>query len=296
MASQRPATVTGRATPPTSMPVEMAGGPVPGSPASSRSSLALRALEAYAQRSPATQSDVDQVMRALVSHDGWFVPVSFAEKVWGQTAFEQTLMLGEVVEPQPVLNVFTDADAALLAQGQGLGLYGGPVLGATFMRALGPDIEALIVNRASPREHQWFISAMAFEIAAAWATAIAVEEALAHRGNGPVPARDLLEHRFHVLLERSSRAVAQIFLPDIEGVVAVCFTATDRAEEFIASLPRETRPQAEIAPVNGPQMFEMMRDLGVSGLVVNAGSDDQTALTRDDILEVIASRAAYVRA
>jgi hypothetical protein len=35
----------------------------------------------------------------------------------------------------------------------------------------------LIVNPGSPREHQWYIAAAGFEIAAGWATAIAVEHA-----------------------------------------------------------------------------------------------------------------------
>jgi hypothetical protein len=38
-------------------------------------------------------------------------------------------------------------------------------------------------------------------------------------------------------------------------------------------------------------MFEMLRGVGAAGLVVNAGSDDQTALTREDILEIVANPA-----
>jgi len=38
--------------------------------------------------------------------------------------------------------------------------------------------------------------------------------------------------------------------------------------------------------------FDMLRSLGAVGVVINAGSDDQTALAEDDLAEVIAARSA----
>ena len=148
-------------------------------------------------------------------------------------------------------------------------------------------LEALVVNHRSVRQQQWYIAAGGFPIAAGWATAITVERALAERGNGPVPSAALLGHTYQLLLEKSSHALAQIFLPDIDGAVAVAFTATDRAEEFVSSLPPPTRPLADLAPLAGTQLFEMMRGVGAAGLVINAGSDDQTALTREDITDIL---------
>ncbi len=244
-----------------------------------------QALIAFAQRSPATQSDVDQVMRALATHDGWFVPVLFADRAWGQTSFDQMLLFADA-EPSPVLNVFSDHESAMLADGQAIGAYGGPVSGVKLLTALGGDLTALIVNPASPREHQWYIASGGFDIATGWAKTIAVERALADRGNGPVPAGELRSHRYHLLLEKATHTLTQVFLPDIDGAVAVCFTAADRAEEFIASLPLEARPLADLAQVDGTQLFAMMRGVGAAGVVVNAGSDDQTALTGEDIAEI----------
>lgn len=252
-------------------------------------SPACRALAEFATRSPATQADVDYVMRVLVSYDGWYAPVSFAERGWGQTDFDQTIGFADG-PPTKLLSVFTDHDAAMLAHGRVFGPYGGPVPGVAIMRALSGELDALIVNPASPREHQWYIAAAGFEIAAGWANAVAVERALAERGNGPVPTADLLRHRYQVLYEQPSRALAQIQLPEIEGPVGVCFTATDRAEEFVASLPLEARPLASLVTVDGPQLFDLMRGIAAAGLVVNAGSDDQAALTRDDIAEILDRR------
>jgi hypothetical protein len=107
-----------------------------------------------------------------------------------------------------------------------------------------------------------------------------------------VPAAELLSHRYQLLLEQSTHALAQIYLPDIDGALAVTFTAADRVEEFVASLPVSARTLADIAVVDGSQLFDMMRGIGAAGLVINAGSDDQTALTREDIAEIGASRSA----
>jgi hypothetical protein len=254
-------------------------------------SMARRALIDFAERTPANQSDVDHVMRSLVSHDDWYVPVLFAERAWGQSRFDRELLFADTEQTQ-VLNVFTDHESAMLADGQAIGVYGGPVPGYRLMAALDANLDALIVNPASPREHQWYIAAGGFEIAVTWSTAISVERALAARGNGPVPAAELLRHRYQLLLEQSTHALAQIYLPDIDGAVAVTFTAADRVEEFVASLPVSARTLADIAVVDGSQLFDMMRGIGAAGLVINAGSDDQTALTREDIAEIGASRSA----
>jgi hypothetical protein len=254
-------------------------------------SPARRALGVFAERSPATQADIDQVMRALVAHDGWYVPVPFAERAWGQSDFGRVLTFDRAA-PTSVLTAFTDQDCALLADGQPLGRYGGPVPGQALMAALDASVSALIVNPASPREHQWYIAAGGFEIAVGWATALAAERALARRGRGPVPVRELLAHRFHLLVDGPTRSIAQVVLPELDGHLAVCFTAPDRAEEFARHLSPAIRPLAEFTPIDGPQLFDTIRGIGSSGLVVNAGSEEQTALTREDLAEISVRRAA----
>jgi hypothetical protein len=264
-------------------PPDAGPGGVPPSPA-------VRALERFAQRSPATQADIDEVMRTLVTHDGWYVPVAFADRAWGQTTFESTVLLGDAA-PNPALNVFTGRTEALLAEGEPLGAFGGPVAGVRVMRVLDSNLSALFVNPASPREHQWYIAAAGFDIAVTWATAIIVERVLAERGDGPAPALELLGHRYHVLLERPTQVRAEIHLPDLGGPFAVCFTAADRIDEFLQSLPPAARPLADISSIDGPRLFDLLYEAGVTGLVVNAGSDDQTALSREDIAAVASLRS-----
>ena len=252
-------------------------------------SLARAALNEFAKRQPATQADVDQVMRSLAMHESWWVPVEYARQTWGQSAFDQTIPFPDR-GPTAMLNVFTDLEAAHVGEAATSGDYGGPVPGVKLFQYLDPGLSSLIVNPGSPREHQWYIAVAGFEIAAGWATAIAVEHALAGWGNGPVPAADLLAHRYHLLIEQDSRAPAQVFLPEIHGVVAVCFTAADRTAEFVASLPTPARALADTTPVDGPGLFDLVRTMGAAGVVINAGSDDQTAMTREDIAEIVGAR------
>lgn len=260
-----------------------------GLPGANAARAALESFALRAQAQPPTAADIDQVMRSLAEHDGWFVPVEYGHQAWGQSVFDQTIPIPDR-GPLAMLSVFTDAEAAALGEASVSGDYGGPVAGATLLQYLDPGLSSLFVNPGSPREHQWYIEASGFEIAAGWGTAIAVERALANWGNTVMPRSELLNHRFQLLIERELQAPAQVFLPDIDGVVAVCFTASDRTAEFVASLPPPTRGLADIAPIEGRGLFELVRTMGAAGVVINAGSDDQTALTSEDITEIIGVR------
>jgi hypothetical protein len=252
--------------------------------------LAVAALVDFAQRgAAATAADVDHVMRCLATHNQWWVPVEYARQTWGQSDFDRTLPF-EDKGPLAMLNVFTDPEAAAVGEAVASGDYGGPVAGVMLLQNLDPGLSSLFVNPGSPREHQWYIETGGFEIAAGWATAVAVERALATWGNGPVPAADLLGHRYQLLVDMQTQAPAQVFLPEIEGLVAVCFTASDRTAEFVAGLPTAARAFAETSAVDGRALFEMVRTMGAAGVVINAGSDDQTALTGDDIAEIVGAR------
>jgi hypothetical protein len=252
-------------------------------------SAVRRALADYAQRSPATQADIDRVMRTLAEHDEWYVPVFYADRAWGQTAFDQVLSFPEAPPPRDVLTVFTDRESALLASDRPIGRYGGPVAGGRLMAALDPSFDALVVNPLSPRAHQWYIASGGFEIAGHWAAAVSAERALASRNGGPPPARELRAHRaYQLLLDRAGNALTEIRVPGVEGTLAVGFTGPDRAEEFLDHLPPGPRAGAALALAEGPELFDMMCELDLAGLVLNAGSEHQEVLFRADLRQIAA--------
>lgn len=261
-------------------------------------SRARRALAAYAHRSPATQSDIDQVMRALAEHDDWYVPAAYAEQAWGQADFDQTMTLGQVAQ-SAMLTVFTDLESIQVADGHPLGRYGGPVSGAQLLGAISKNYRALMVNPASPRDHQWYIASAGFGIAAEWAGAVTAERALAALAVDPdAPDLSALIERarayrgYRLLIQLPQNSLAQIGAPGVDGLLTVAFTAPDQHNEFLMALAEGIRPSAGTAVVDGAQLFTMMTELGVAGLVLNAGGERQRVLFRSDLQALAAVPSA----
>ncbi|HEX8186721.1 MAG TPA: hypothetical protein VF586_00090, partial [Pyrinomonadaceae bacterium] len=102
----------------------------------------------------AGRANFNDVMRALVSHRGWFVPLALFGRDGGpDRRADSILMLGaEMLVPPGELWVFTDEEAARLAQAKGasLGTYAGRVAGTELFRAVGPDSQTVRVNPGSP--------------------------------------------------------------------------------------------------------------------------------------------------
>jgi len=251
-------------------------------------SAARRALADFARKSPAGQADIDAVMRALTEHDDWYVPVVYADRAWGQATFDQMVAFPEAA-PNQNLMVFTDRESVGHAQGQPIGAYGGGVSGRSLLASLMGGFAAFTVNHASPREHQWFISDAGFAIARQWAATIAAERALGRLGDGPLPVGELRAHDgYHLLFSREDQGLTRIRVPAVEGELAMAFTAPDRVNEFLVGLSPAQRAEAAFPQVRGAQLFEMMVEGGVAGLVVNGGSEHQAVLFRSDLEELAA--------
>lgn len=259
-------------------------------PTASESSLsaARRALAEFARKSPAGQADIDLVMRALTEHDDWYVPAAYAERAWGQSGADRTLTYPDPA-PSPNLMVFTDDESAAHADGQPIGRYLGGITGRALLASLVGGYAAVTVNHASPREYQWFISEPGFEIARNWAATVAAERALGRLGDGPLPVGDLCAHDgYHLLFSREEKGLTRIRVPAVEGELAMAFTAPDRVNEFLTGLTPAQRAEAAFPQVRGVQLFEMMVEGAVAGLVVNGGSEHQAVLFRPDLEEIAA--------
>lgn len=254
--------------------------------------LARQALARYASRTPATQTDVDRVMRALVEHEYWWVSTFYAQRTWGQSTFDQVIEFQDAA-PNTMLTVFTDLESAQRAEGYPIGPYGGPVDGRRLLATLDGSYTALVVNPASPREHQWFISEAGFPIAKSWAECALLESTLHARAENGLPIARLLAHStYQVLLVNSENALTMVDIPGVEGQLAVSFTAGDRAEDFLEALPDPVRETAGLVEVDGPQLFGLLREVGAGGLVINAGPRQEVLLRADiEALSSVASAA-----
>jgi hypothetical protein len=248
---------------------------------------AQRALVDYAQRATPTHADIDRVMRALTEHDDWYVPAPLAEEVWPQGAGQRLDIFAEAM-PTRVLTVFTDAESAMLAARYPLGHYVGGVPGVALLAALDERFTDLVVNPASPREHQWYVSAAGFAIGRTWAESVDVERALqATRSTEPPPIAALRAFTgFRLLFARDEGELATVYLPDVPGPLALGFLAGDRAEEFLDGIGPDGRDAAHLVELDGVATFELLRDERVAGVVLNAGSERQYVLFRMDIVAI----------
>jgi hypothetical protein len=248
---------------------------------------AQRALIEYAQRAAPTHADIDRVMRALTEHDDWYVPADLANEAWPDGDGPWLELFAEAV-PTRVLTVFTDPESATLAARYPLGRYVGGVPGVALLAALDERYTDLVVNPASPREHQWYVSAAGFAIARNWAESVGVEQALAAtRSADPPPIAELREFTgYQLLFARDEGELATVYLPDVPGPLALGFLAGDRAEEFLTGIGPDGRDAAHLVTLDGVAAFELLRDERVAGVVLNAGSERQYVLFRMDIVAI----------
>ena len=248
---------------------------------------AQRALVEYAQRAAPTHADIDRVMRALTEHDDWYVPAALADETWPHGGGPRLDVFGEAV-PTKVLTVFTDSESATLAARYPLGHYVGGVPGVALLGAMDERFTDLVVNPASPREHQWYVSAAGFAIARNWAASVGVERALAAtRSADPPPIAALRAFSgYRLLFARAEGELATVYLPDVPGPLAMGFLANDRAEEFLAGIGPDGRDAAHLVELDGVAAFELLRDERVAGVVLNAGCERQYVLFRMDIIAI----------
>ncbi|GAA1752442.1 hypothetical protein [Luedemannella helvata] len=249
----------------------------------------LQALAAFAQlgTEPA-HTDVDKVMRALVEHDGWYVPAALATRLWPRAADARVDLRGDPGAGGE-LHVFTDREAVMRAQRSTHGSYAGGVPGARLFAALGAPHTALWVNPASPREHQWWVSAGAYDVAHSWAGAVRIERTLAALApSDPPPVQALRGYPgYQVLHSHETGEPVLVDLPGLAGPAVLAFIAPDRVTGFLDRLgpPRE---DAKLVTLDGATAFALVRDTSAAAFVLNPGSSQPFALARADIEAVAA--------
>lgn len=230
----------------------------------------VQMLTAYSEG----RANINDVMRALVSHRGWFVPiVLFAQSGGENRRVDNILMLGaETLVPQGELWVFTDKEAAIHAQAQGvsLGSYAGGMAGTELFQVISPDSQTVRVNPGSPSEHTWvFMKGSASAAGGLWAEAVALEESFIEWQQAGRPDKEaLMNYRAFVLYDHVSGPV--ITLPNQAGMSnpAAAFTAPDCADAFLSKLSDEQRMSMRQVTIDGRSLLESPPQ-GIDGLLFN---------------------------
>jgi hypothetical protein len=213
---------------------------------------------------------MEQVVRALISYDGWLVPASFAVDATGLTKFAQGYVFGDCTSgcdvPANELWIYTDSDAAdyAVAKGGRLGFYSGGLRGTQVFAALPASASALQINPGCKPTETWYFGRDAFSLAALWARAIAIEARLGEP-DSPENFAALLAHPGYVFfIHPEQNAIATA--PGFDGMKnpALVFTAIDSAQ----ALERE-HPHLQRQVVDGRTLFPHLLKQGVDGVVFN---------------------------
>src|SRR5262249_31184708 len=138
-------------------------------------------LRAYAEK----RAHAEEVMRVLVEHDGWHVPLH----VLGRNVVDGLVVYAdEFSVPAEAALVFTDREGAdtFAAKhgGTPLGVYASGISGVELFELLASDrpeckrLRELRVNEAGPPGDFWYMSASTFPLAAQLARGVALERAI----------------------------------------------------------------------------------------------------------------------
>jgi hypothetical protein len=231
----------------------------------------LEMLTAYSEG----RAGMDEVVRALVSHREWLVPLGFAAQGVEQSLRVDGMMIlsAESQMPADELWVFTDQPAVLAAQAKGarLGTYAGGFAGTELFRKIGAGVKTVRVNPGSAREQTWmFQDGGGIEAARAWADAVALEESFAAwEQSGEPDINAVKSYRGFLTFDHESGPI--ITLPNQLGMKnpAVAFTAPDCADTFLSKLTEEQRASFVRRTIDGATLFERAPQLGIDGLIFN---------------------------
>lgn len=206
-----------------------------------------------------------EVMRALASHPGYFVPLGFAP-VLGRSEFERIVMLSEKGgPPQGELYVFSDEACLDLVSKQPLGSFVTPVSGIELFCALEEKIGKLKVNPGGTIEHFWFVGAEAIPLARLWGRAIRLEALLAEPSKSRAGLHAALRtfEAFTILVHPNDAVATGKGMGGFKNP-AMVFTSPDSFERVLAQAPG-VRPQH----LSGKELFELLPRAGVDGIAFN---------------------------
>jgi hypothetical protein len=230
-------------------------------------------LIAYSQK----RAGNNEVMRALVSHRGWFVPVGlFALTGESERRVQKMLALSsENLTPAGELWIFTSDEAALhaTAKGASLGSYAGGMGGTELFRLIDQSsVQTVHVNPFSSVEQTWsFWEGSASTLGRLWAEVIALEEKFSEWEQKGTPDLAAIEScRAFLVFDHLSGPI--VTLPNQGGLQypAAAFTAPDCAQSFLDALTEEERSSIKQVEVDGKRLLTLPAICGVDGFFFNA--------------------------
>jgi len=248
-------------------------------------------LETLSNHHTRKQLTTHEVMRRLVTHDGWFAPLAWACDALATESFEHVLDAGgELEAPANELWLYTSVDVCYEASRDlNLGLYAGPLTGTElFERIPRQGIASIRVNPGLRAEHTWEWPEPSVETARLWGAAVALERELSTKGEWMTRLLD-----FDGYLVPISPDGTLVTVAGIGGMKnpALAFTTMDTLQTVITS-----RSAGPIAVLSGEHLFELLgrsESRGVDGLALVIGPKKIRPFDANacrSLAEIIASR------
>jgi hypothetical protein len=230
---------------------------------------AIETLKAYANK----KASQDDVMRALTSHAGYFVPAAFMVSGLATDRCDKMLILGQQGgPPDGELWLFTDEQRAREVGARGpLGPFGGPFDGARVFAGIDPQTAKVKINPVLDVQTFWFMGREAIPLAKLWAAAITVERAFAGfaepDGMTKLVAALRSYEGFQVFGHANGAIVTAVNAIDGFKNAALVFTAPDCAARAAAALELGDRKPVVLS---AEQLFTIVpRDPTIDGMIFN---------------------------
>jgi hypothetical protein len=246
------------------------------------------------------QATPEEVMRALISWDGWFAPALYAAEAFGKNLFEHACVWGtESRVPPGHLWLFTGADRGplLVQRGASPGPYVGPLVGATLFEKLPQGITQIEINPGSPPAEAFFVGAHGLPLTRQLGAAIGLESAFA---SGTNLVDRLVDYEQYILFITPKDAIATAVGAAGMQNPALVFTSFDCARAGL-QLMGNAAASLRQTTMTGKELFTRFGSFGIDGLLVNAGGPGAArgrvlrAETCRGIAEQITARAELAR-
>ncbi|MCY7345931.1 MAG: TerB family tellurite resistance protein [Pyrinomonadaceae bacterium] len=232
------------------------------SPTSTTTCAFIQTLLASKQQ----RADDSEVMRSMINHRGWFVPLEmFYRKGEKKIRIEKMMVIStERHIKAGELWLFTDFESVLRAQAANaqIGSYGGVMSGTELFGKIPADIQAIHINPCSPTEQRWSFFEVpssdtpSIELARCWSDIIVLEEKIAQWQPGKPDLKAIADFRGFITFTDSSNEYV-FFKECNQGmrIAAPIFTFLDSADKFLASLPPEKRSTLKQIIIDGQTLL-----------------------------------------
>ena len=211
-----------------------------------------RALLLAHQRGEAT---VNQVLRGLMAHKGWLVPVSFFEPEEVRDTYKVAFGPRHQI-PHAELWIYTEQGTATYAVQQGalLGAYVTMIPGTVLFQRMPEAAQTLKVNAGGYAEDLLELERVSFDRLALWARTVELEQAMAGVGDPTADLQLMAKLRahgeYHLALLPDGRMIAKPGEGGYQQPGVVC-TSPDSYDTFVEALDETLQQQIRHSIVDG---------------------------------------------